>query len=187
MWVLGAWEGWMCRLLLSTLKIHQSLPLANLLLLTLFATTTMSLFITLFILLWMYYQLNLPRGVGREQITFQVLNQFSDIGSSFIRRKERVGGLVTGFINANHIFWFNFRHFCSMETALSKVTSETDSLLSCAKPSTVWHQSNTLKLTAQKTKCQFWRIPNLFMPHRFLTSTCWPLIQPTYPKWHPRG
>lgn len=165
--MVGAWEGWVCRLL-STLKIHQSFLLANLLLLTLLATTLISLFITLFILLWIYYQLNLPRGIRSEQITFQVLNQISDFGSSFIRRKKRVGGSVTGFMNANHILWFNFRHFCSMETALSKVTNEIDSLLSCARPSTVWHQSNTLQLAAQETKCQFWRIPTFYasqVPH----------------------
>lgn len=120
----GQGDSWVCRLPLFICKIHWSLPLANLLLRALLATTTISLFLTLFILLWMCHQLNLPRGIGNEKMGFQVLSQISDLGSNLIRRKERVGGLVTGFTNASHTLWFNFRPFHSMETALSKVAHE---------------------------------------------------------------
>ena len=41
----------------------------------------------------MYHQVSLPRGIGNEKMTSQVLNQISDIGNSLTRgeKKELVG------------------------------------------------------------------------------------------------
>lgn len=58
-----------------------------------------------------------------KEMTFKLLNETSDVGSSWQEKGREWGGLVIGFINANHTLWFNFRPFLPIETALSKVIS----------------------------------------------------------------
>ena len=119
-------------------------------------------------------------------MTCQVLSQGSDVDSSLSRRKERVGGLATAFMNANHTLGFNFRYFLSMETALSKVIHYTQNP-QCGVQGPPQCGTSQPDLNSPGTKCLFWKIPTLLafacaLPLHLLIyypSACL--------KWHPQG
>lgn len=94
---------------------------------------------TLLVLFWLYHQLNLPRGIEREKMTFWVLNQIADIDHSLTRGKERVGGLVSGFINASCLCGLILGLSTLCKLLLQSLPVRCQILPAVGHPPTVWH------------------------------------------------
>ena len=84
------------------------------------------------------------------------------------KKKGTVGGLVSGFTNANHTSWFNFKPFHLTATTFSKVTSQIQNPFCCVPgPPDCGTNQPCLNLRPRKPSASSGRYP-LFVP--FLVS-----------------
>ena len=180
----GAWLG--VQLPHPTFEIHWSLLSASLLLLTLPPTTPISLSITVYFTLTIS-PIKSSKGLGSEKMTFGVLNQIPDAGSSLTRRKGQWEGwsvdsrmqiTLLGLI-LNLSIWQQ-QLFQRSPVRYRILSAVCQALQTVAPINRVWTCSPGNQVPVLEDThflCLFW----------CLTSTCCHPTHPTYPGWCSRG